>query len=164
MRRYPIFNIRCDVARACARREQLSHTQCVQRVHIAIWNNTPTRQQHIVHTLLFHQSQNPRKHCVVCSRQYAHANRVNIFLQSPMIMFVISGLGVLIFSGLIAFDTQRLKMTYYSLGGDQAAMGVATPSRSLTLLATTSTRQSSSAASVACGSAVKVVGPPLSVS
>ena len=29
-------------------------------------------------------------------------------------------------AGLIAYDTQRLKMTYYDLGGDQTAMGVAT--------------------------------------
>jgi FtsH-binding integral membrane protein len=51
---------------------------------------------------------------------------VNMFLQSTMMHLIISGLGVLIFSGLIAFDTQRLKMTYYALGGNQAAMGVAT--------------------------------------
>jgi FtsH-binding integral membrane protein len=37
---------------------------------------------------------------------------VNIFLQSPMMYFVISGIGVLIFSGLIAFDTQNLKEQY----------------------------------------------------
>jgi FtsH-binding integral membrane protein len=37
---------------------------------------------------------------------------VNIFLQSPMMYFVISGLGVLIFSGLIAYDTQNLKEQY----------------------------------------------------
>jgi len=37
---------------------------------------------------------------------------VNIFLQSEMMLFVISALGVLIFSGLIAFDTQRIKEQY----------------------------------------------------
>ena len=58
---------------------------------------------------------------------------VNIFLQSAMMMFVISIVGVLIFAGLIAHDTQRLKMTYYQLGGDQAAMGVATNYGALTL-------------------------------
>jgi FtsH-binding integral membrane protein len=47
--------------------------------------------------------------------------------------FIISILGVLIFSGLIAYDTQRLKMTYYQLGGDQAAMGVATNYGALSL-------------------------------
>ncbi len=37
---------------------------------------------------------------------------VNIFLQSTMMHFVISGIGVLIFSGLIAYDTQNLKEQY----------------------------------------------------
>lgn len=54
------------------------------------------------------------------------ASIVNIFLQSQLMYLIISGVGVLIFSGLIAFDTQRLKMTYYQLGGDKQAMGVAT--------------------------------------
>jgi hypothetical protein len=54
------------------------------------------------------------------------ASVVNIFMQSGTLYLIISGLGVLIFAGLIAFDTQRLKMTYYQLGGDRAAMGVAT--------------------------------------
>jgi FtsH-binding integral membrane protein len=58
---------------------------------------------------------------------------VNMFLQSTMMHLIISGLGVLIFSGLIAYDTQRLKMTYYALGGDQAAMGVATGFGALSL-------------------------------
>ena len=54
------------------------------------------------------------------------ASVINIFLQSAALMWAVSFLGVLIFAGLIAYDTQRLKMTYYELGGDQAAMGVAT--------------------------------------
>lgn len=58
---------------------------------------------------------------------------VNMFLQSSMMSLVISGLGVLIFSGLIAYDTQRLKMTYYQLGGNEAAMGVATGFGALSL-------------------------------
>jgi FtsH-binding integral membrane protein len=61
------------------------------------------------------------------------ASVVNIFLQSPMMQFVISAAGVLIFAGLIAYDTQRLKMTYYELGGNQAAMGVATNYGALSL-------------------------------
>jgi FtsH-binding integral membrane protein len=32
----------------------------------------------------------------------------------------------LIFAGLTAYDTQKLKMTYYAVGGNEAAMGVAT--------------------------------------
>jgi len=59
---------------------------------------------------------------------------VNAFLvKSGMFGLVISGAGVLIFSGLIAYDTQRLKMTYYALGGDQNAMGVATGFGALSL-------------------------------
>ncbi len=57
----------------------------------------------------------------------------NLFLHSAMIQFVISIIGVLIFAGLIAFDTQRLKMTYYALGGNQAAMSVATNVGALSL-------------------------------
>ena len=58
---------------------------------------------------------------------------VNLFIQSSMLMFVISALGVLIFAGLIAFDTQRLKMTYYQLGGNETALGVATSFGALSL-------------------------------
>jgi FtsH-binding integral membrane protein len=61
------------------------------------------------------------------------ASVVNIFLQSGPLYWIISGAGVLIFSGLIAFDTQRLKMTYYALGGDKAAMAVATGFGALSL-------------------------------
>ena len=61
------------------------------------------------------------------------AGLVNIFLQSSMMQFIISVLGVLIFAGLTAYDTQRLKMTYYELGGNQAAMGVATSYGALSL-------------------------------
>lgn len=61
------------------------------------------------------------------------ASLVNIFLHMPAIAFVVNVLGVLIFAGLIAYDTQRLKMTYYHLGGDQAAMGIATNYGALSL-------------------------------
>lgn len=37
---------------------------------------------------------------------------VNIFLQSPAIMFAVSILGVLIFAGLTAYDTQKIKNMY----------------------------------------------------
>lgn len=40
------------------------------------------------------------------------ASIVNIFLASPAIMFAISSLGVLIFAGLTAYDTQRIKTDY----------------------------------------------------
>lgn len=61
------------------------------------------------------------------------ASIVNMFMQSGVLYLIISGVGVLIFSGLIAYDTQRLKMTYYALGGDQAALGVATGFGALSL-------------------------------
>ena len=58
---------------------------------------------------------------------------VSMFLHSAMLVFAINAIGVLIFSGLIAFNTQRLKMNYYQLGGDQAAMSVATSWGALSL-------------------------------
>jgi FtsH-binding integral membrane protein len=41
---------------------------------------------------------------------------VNIFLHSPAINFAISVLGVLIFTGLTAYDTQRIKTSYLQIG------------------------------------------------
>jgi len=61
------------------------------------------------------------------------ASVVNMFLGSGTLYLIISGLGVLIFAGLIAYDTQRLKMTYYALGGDQNGMAVATGFGALSL-------------------------------
>jgi FtsH-binding integral membrane protein len=61
------------------------------------------------------------------------ASLVNMFLKLPIMSFVISILGVVIFAGLIAFDTQRLKMMYYDLGGDEAATSVATNYGALSL-------------------------------
>ena len=61
------------------------------------------------------------------------ASLVNVFLHNSAMNFIISVLGVLIFAGLIAYDTQRLKMTYYQLQGDQTAMSVATSYGALNL-------------------------------
>ena len=61
------------------------------------------------------------------------ASVVNMFMASSTLYWIISAAGVLLFSGLIAFDTQRLKMTYYALGGDQAGMSVATSFGALNL-------------------------------
>ncbi|MGR3433995.1 MAG: Bax inhibitor-1/YccA family protein [Shimia sp.] len=46
---------------------------------------------------------------------------INIFLQSPAMMFAISAIGVLIFAGLTAFYTQEIKSTYvaHAAHGDQ---------------------------------------------
>jgi len=46
------------------------------------------------------------------------ASIVNIFLASSALMFTISILGVLIFTGLTAWDTQNAKNIYYESGGD----------------------------------------------
>ncbi len=51
---------------------------------------------------------------------------INMFLQNSMMSLLINVIGLLIFAGLTAYDTQKLKMTYYQLGGDQSAMSVAT--------------------------------------
>lgn len=42
---------------------------------------------------------------------------LNIWLQSSMLSFAISGIGVLIFAGLTAYDTQRLKSMYAHVAG-----------------------------------------------
>ena len=51
------------------------------------------------------------------------ASIVNIFLQSSAMEFAISVLGVLIFAGLTAYDTQRLKLSYYEYGGTPEIAG-----------------------------------------
>lgn len=61
------------------------------------------------------------------------ASIVNMFLKSDAFDFVITIAGVLIFAGLTAFDTQKLKNSYYQLGGDQRSMAVATNYGALTL-------------------------------
>ena len=58
---------------------------------------------------------------------------VSIFLHSAAMVFAINVIGVLIFAGLIAYDTQRMKLLYYRMGGDQTAMSVATSYGALSL-------------------------------
>ena len=49
------------------------------------------------------------------------ASVVNIFVASSMLHFVTSVIGVLVFTGLTAYDTQRIKQLYYAGGmGDLA--------------------------------------------
>lgn len=50
------------------------------------------------------------------------AGLVNIFLQSSGLMFATNVLGVLIFAGLTAYDTQQIKDGYFMVRGDGAAM------------------------------------------
>lgn len=47
------------------------------------------------------------------------ASLVNIFLKSSALEFALSIIGVFIFIGLTAYDTQRIKQTYYQLAGNQ---------------------------------------------
>ena len=59
------------------------------------------------------------------------ASLVNIFMKSTMMYFVISILGVLIFVGLTAYDTQKIKNMYMAsdsgeLMGKKAVMGALT--------------------------------------
>ena len=46
---------------------------------------------------------------------------VNIFLGSPALQFAISVLGVLLFAGLTAYDTQNIKTMYYEGDGEEVA-------------------------------------------
>ena len=60
------------------------------------------------------------------------ASIVNIFMKSSMMYFVISILGVLIFVGLTAYDTQKIKNMYAAsdtgeIMGKKAVMGALTP-------------------------------------
>ncbi len=43
---------------------------------------------------------------------------VNLFLQSSALMFAISVIGVLVFAGLTAYDTQKIKDGYYEVAGN----------------------------------------------
>jgi FtsH-binding integral membrane protein len=61
------------------------------------------------------------------------ASIVNIFLASSALSFAISVIGVLVFAGLTAFDTQRLKFMYYEVGGDARATSVTTTFGALSL-------------------------------
>ena len=59
------------------------------------------------------------------------ASTVNIFLASSAMQFAISVIGVLIFAGLTAYDTQRIKEMYYAaddatMAGRKAIMGALT--------------------------------------
>jgi FtsH-binding integral membrane protein len=48
------------------------------------------------------------------------ASIVNIFLQSSALDFAVSAIGVLVFAGLTAWDTQRIKEMYFEADGFEA--------------------------------------------
>ncbi|HEY9215035.1 MAG TPA: Bax inhibitor-1/YccA family protein, partial [Ancylobacter sp.] len=59
------------------------------------------------------------------------ASVVNIFLGSSMLQFIVSVAGVLVFAGLTAYDTQRIKEMYFAgdddvVAGRKAIMGALT--------------------------------------
>ena len=59
------------------------------------------------------------------------ASLVNIFIGSSALQFAISVIGVLVFVGLTAYDTQRIKETYYEadsheIAGKKAILGALT--------------------------------------
>jgi FtsH-binding integral membrane protein len=47
---------------------------------------------------------------------------INLFLRSPALNLAISAIGVLVFAGLTAYDTQKIKSVYYSVAGHGEAM------------------------------------------
>ena len=62
------------------------------------------------------------------------ASILNMFIfQSPAMHLVISVIGLLLFAGLTAYDTQRLKTMYFQIAGDARAMSVATTYGALSL-------------------------------
>ena len=61
------------------------------------------------------------------------ASLVGIFWHPPGFSFVISALGVLIFAGLTAWDTQKLKEQYDYVAGDATVMAKASIMGALTL-------------------------------
>jgi len=50
---------------------------------------------------------------------------VNIFLKSPAVEFAMSFIGIAIFMGLTAWDTQKLKIMYYNSGGGEMGQKMA---------------------------------------
>jgi len=49
------------------------------------------------------------------------ASLVNLFLQSSAMQMMISAIGVLVFTGLTAYDTQQIKESYYEADGYELA-------------------------------------------
>jgi hypothetical protein len=47
---------------------------------------------------------------------------VNMFLRSPGLNLAVSAIGVLIFAGLTAYDTQKIKSIYFAVAGNGEAM------------------------------------------
>ena len=61
------------------------------------------------------------------------ASLVNLFMQSSALQFAISAIGVLVFAGLTAWDTQRLKEEYEHVASDGTMMAKSSVMGALTL-------------------------------
>lgn len=61
------------------------------------------------------------------------ASIVNIFTQSSAMSFAISVIGVLVFAGFTAYDTQRIKDTYFEVAGNAEAAAKASVFGALSL-------------------------------
>src|SRR3546814_889831 len=67
----------------------------------------------------------------VCSSDLLVAMVINLFLQSNAMAFAISAIGVLLFAGLTAHDTRKIKSMYFTIQGSDilgksAVMGALT--------------------------------------
>lgn len=58
---------------------------------------------------------------------------LNFALRSPAVLWIANLVGVFIFAGLIAFDTQRLKLAYHQVEGDRTATQLAVTFGALSL-------------------------------
>jgi len=61
------------------------------------------------------------------------ASLINIFVHSSGLQFAVSILGVVIFTGLTAYDTQKIKAFYYQTSGDAVVTGKSAIMGALTL-------------------------------
>jgi uncharacterized protein len=61
------------------------------------------------------------------------ASLVNLFLQSSALDFALSAIGVLIFTGLTAYDTQKIKTMYYQIANSSEAISKAATMGALSL-------------------------------
>ena len=58
---------------------------------------------------------------------------INMFLRSPAFDMAISAIGVLLFAGLTAYDTQKIKSIYFAVAGNGEAMAKSAVMGALTL-------------------------------
>ena len=61
------------------------------------------------------------------------ASIINIFVGSSVAQMVISALAIIIFLGLTAYDTQRIKQTYYQFAGNSEMVAKAAVMGALSL-------------------------------